>query len=105
MFALEGDDEQTVASELSVDEAVAETAVDTKPQEPVIAAVSSATQNDSLPDLGDLILVQTSQSALQAVAAYEQPSIAKGPRRSEVRIEQAEAVEIGPLELIETKSS
>ena len=105
LFALEGDDEQTVASVASVDEVVAETAVDTQPQEPVVAAASPAAQNDSLPDLGDLILVQTSQSALKAVAAYEQPSIAKGPRRSEVRIEQTEPVEIGPLEQIETKSS
>ncbi len=64
------------------------------------AAELAVDENNSLPDLGGLVLVQTKRGAV----AYEQPEIVKGPRRSEVKVVQEEDLMSGPLEQVETRN-
>ena len=106
LFALEGDErsavaENTVVEETEPDEA-APVGVETADAE--ADAAQAVAESDGLPDLGGLVMVQTSQSALQAVMAYEQPEIAKGPRRSDVKVVQEETLPTGPLEQVETRN-
>ena len=109
LFALEGS-ESTAVVEEGVEKAVsAELADDAVPvqiesAEMAMDTVPTAVQKDSLPDLGGLVLVQTSQSALQAAVAYEPPQIVKGLRRSEVKTVQEETLLSGPLEQVETRN-